>query len=129
MPTGQYKCLSIRNVHSGPGPNQVHIYVIYILIVQVLLNVPQEAQPQNKEKNSLVLQRLIHQRGMFCTGYVLVTNYLPSGWLIMKKKKTHKNDYSGSSWSSGKQYLQFITCQFINWLVIHHIMTTTTIPC
>ena len=30
---------------------------------------------QNKKKNIRKLQRLIHQRGMFCTGYVLVTNY------------------------------------------------------
>ena len=32
----------------------------------------------------------------------------PTGWQIMKKTKTHSNDYPGGSWFSGKQYLQFI---------------------
>ena len=57
-----------------------------------------------KEKSNFVLRCTIPRRGMLCTTIALMTNDLPSDWLTKKKK----HNYSGGSWSSGKQYLQFI---------------------
>ena len=73
-PLTKGNCLSIRNVHLGSRPNQVHIYGIYILVVQVLLNVHKKLQ--NKENNRLVLQRLVHQRGMSYTAIWVYDQHL-----------------------------------------------------
>ena len=61
---GNKKCRSIRNVHPGPRPNQVHIYGIYIRQVQVLLTF--QKRPSLRAKRRIAAYYVVASTDVEC---------------------------------------------------------------